>query len=282
MSNLTEGILIAFFLGGGLLLILSTYIFGVCRNKSHNNFIMFNTLLMSYDWIFYIIFNIWIFTADLGHVDLDYMNSIPFLTILLTTCLMVFFHSILTFIILLREINNNEQFRAWFQEHKVFCLFIAFFSLGNLNVLHVLNCKFNSMDIFDAKLSFTVEKKIIHASAVSIIVGDVPRVSSLLIIHFLYAPASAFNHLYAISIICTFLSGLVFIIGFFYRIYESLIRDYEKPTAQEFTAQEFTAQELTAQELIAQELTAQKLTAQELTAQELIVSNKSKKQFSEA
>ncbi|PKC53540.1 hypothetical protein RhiirA1_543165, partial [Rhizophagus irregularis] len=125
MSNLTEGILIAFFLGGGLLLILSTYIFGVCRNKSHNNFIMFNTLLMSYDWIFYIIFNIWIFTADLGHVDLDYMNSIPFLTILLTTCLMVFFHSILTFIILLREINNNEQFRAWFQEHKVFCMFIA-------------------------------------------------------------------------------------------------------------------------------------------------------------
>ncbi|PKC69364.1 hypothetical protein RhiirA1_533519 [Rhizophagus irregularis] len=133
------------------------------------------------------------------------------------------------------------------------------------------------MDIFDAKLSFTVEKKIIHASAVSIIVGDVPRVSNLLIIHFLYAPASAFNHLYAISIICTFLSGLVFIIGFFYRIYESLIRDYEKPTAQEFTAQE-----LTAQELIAQELTAQKLTAQELTAQELIVSKKSKKQFSEA
>ncbi|PKK72833.1 hypothetical protein RhiirC2_848116 [Rhizophagus irregularis] len=188
MSELTEIIITVSLLVGGFLLIFSMYIFGVCKNKSHNNFIMFNTLLMIYDWIFYIILNIWIFTANL-----DDRDHLP------TTSSMIFFNSILTFTILRREINNNEQFRAWFQEHKVFCMFIAFCLLGNLNVLHVLNCKFNYTDMFDAKLSFTVEKKIIHAGVISLFVGDIPRLISLL-----YA-----------------------------RLYESMIRGYEKPTVQE-------------------------------------------------
>ncbi|PKY53812.1 hypothetical protein RhiirA4_472231 [Rhizophagus irregularis] len=205
MSELTEVIITVSLLVGGFLLIFSTYIFGVCKNKSHNNFIMFNTLLMIYDWIFYIILNIWIwiYFASNSYNDENtyfvYMILIcPILTIL---CSMVFFNSVITSIILRREINNNEQFRAWFQEHKVFCMFIAFCSLGNLNILHVLNCKFNYMDIFDAKLSFTVEKKIIHAGVISLF-ADIARLISLL-----------------------YVNSLLF--------YESMIRGYEKPTVQE-------------------------------------------------
>jgi hypothetical protein len=89
----------------------------------------------------------------------------------------------LTVTILRRELNNNEQFRAWFQKHKVFCIFIAFCSLGNTNVLHVLNCKFNYMDIFNAKLSSTVEKKIIHASVISLLFGDLPRLGAMVSVH---------------------------------------------------------------------------------------------------
>jgi hypothetical protein len=99
---------------------------------------------------------------------------------------MVFFDFILTVTILRGEFNNNEQFRAWFQEHKVFCIFIAFWSLGNLNVLHVLNCKYNYMDIFNAKLSLTAEKKIIHASVISLFLGDIPRSLLLVSMKLLY------------------------------------------------------------------------------------------------
>ncbi|RGB39802.1 hypothetical protein C1646_689006 [Rhizophagus diaphanus] len=228
MSDLTEIIITVSLLVGGFLLILAIYIFGVCKNESHNNFIMFNTLLMIYDWIFYIILNIWIFTANLDDRYKDYLYYIPLCTILPTTSSMIFFNSILTFTILRREINNNEQFRAWFQEHKVFCMFIAFCSLGNLNVLHVLNCKFNYTDIFDAKLSFTVEKKIIHAGVISLFVGDIPRLISLVFINFSYIPVFS-----AIPMISFFLTSLVITFGFFYRLYESMIRGYEKPTVQE-------------------------------------------------
>jgi hypothetical protein len=99
---------------------------------------------------------------------------------------MVFFHLMLTVTILRREFNNNEQFRAWYHKHKVFCIFIAFCSLGNLNVLHVLNCKFNYMDIFDAKLSSTAEKKIIHASVISLLFGDLPRLYLMVSMKFVY------------------------------------------------------------------------------------------------
>ncbi|CAB4476324.1 unnamed protein product [Rhizophagus irregularis] len=68
MSDLTEIITTVSLLVGGLLLILSAYIFGVCKNKNHNNFIIFNTLLMIYDWVFYIIFTIWISTTDMQSI----------------------------------------------------------------------------------------------------------------------------------------------------------------------------------------------------------------------
>ncbi len=74
-----------------------------------------------------------------------------------------------TITILRREFNHNEQFRVWFQEHKKFGLFIAFCSLGHISVLHVLNCKFNYLEIFNARLSITAEKKIIHASKPSLL-----------------------------------------------------------------------------------------------------------------
>ncbi|RGB39801.1 hypothetical protein C1646_689004 [Rhizophagus diaphanus] len=225
MSELTEIIIAVSFLVGGFLLIISTYIFGFCKNKSHNNFIMFNTLLMIYDWIFYIILNIWIW--------IDYDNSyqdentylVGFFCRLPILCSMVFFNSMITFIILRREINNNEQFRAWFQEHKVFCMFIAFCSLGNLNILHVLNCKFNYMDIFDAKLSFTVEKKIIHAGVISLF-ADIARFIGLIYVN-------SVLYFYAIPMISFFLTSLVLTFGLFYRFYESMIRGYEKSTVQE-------------------------------------------------
>ncbi|CAB4403849.1 unnamed protein product [Rhizophagus irregularis] len=228
MSELTEVIITVSLLVGGFLLIFSTYIFGVCKNKSHNNFIMFNTLLMIYDWIFYIILNIWIwiYFDNSYHDENTYLSyAILISTSLPILCSMVLFNSVITFIILRREINNNEQFRAWFQEHKVFCMFIAFCSLGNLNILHVLNCKFNYMDIFDAKLSFTVEKKIIHAGVISLF-ADIARLISLLYVNSLL-------YFYAIPMICFFLTSLVLTFGLFYRFYESMIRGYEKPTVQE-------------------------------------------------
>ncbi|CAG8732623.1 20745_t:CDS:2, partial [Rhizophagus irregularis] len=100
--------------------------------------------------------------------------------------------------------------------------------LSNLNVLHVLNCKFNYTDMFDAKLSFTVEKKIIHAGVISLFVGDIPRLISLVFVNFSYIPGFS-----AIPMICFFLTILVITFGFFYRLYESMIRGYEKPTVQE-------------------------------------------------
>ncbi|CAB4403846.1 unnamed protein product [Rhizophagus irregularis] len=209
MSDLTEIIITVSLLVGGFLLIFSTYIFGVCKNKSHNNFIIFNTLLMIYDWFFYIIFTI-----------LYFFFSLPYISV------MIIFNFMLTVTILRREINNNEQFRTWFQEHRVFCIFIAFCSLGNLNILHVLNCKFNYMDIFDAKLSSTAEKKIIHASVISLIIGDIPRFYLLTYINL----NSEFS---AIPMTSLFLTLLVLFFGFFYRLYESMIRDYENPTIQE-------------------------------------------------
>ncbi|PKY16055.1 hypothetical protein RhiirB3_520898 [Rhizophagus irregularis] len=230
MSELTEIIITVSLLVGGFLLIFSTYIFGVCKNKSHNNFIMFNTLLMIYDWIFYIILNIWIwiyFTNSYLYESESMGFAILICTNLTILCSMVFFNSIITFIILRREINNNEQFRAWFQEHKVFCIFIAFCSLGNLNILHVLNCKFNYMDIFDAKLSFTVEKKIIHAGVISLF-ADIARLISLIYVN------SAI-YFYAIPMTCLFLTSLVLTFGLFHRFYESMIRGYEKPTVQELS-----------------------------------------------
>jgi hypothetical protein len=119
----------------------------------------------------------------------------------------------LTVTILRRELNNNEQFRAWFQKHKVFCIFIAFCSLGNTNVLHVLNCKFNYMDIFNAKLSSTVEKKIIHASVISLLFGDLPRLGAMVSVHmeFLYKIIHT-EYIYIFDIIkkrCIFTIGLL-------------------------------------------------------------------------
>src|ERR1043165_9947951 len=69
--------------------------------------------------------------------------------------------------ILRRESNHNEPFRVWFRKNKKFGLLIAFWSLGNINMLHVLNCKFNYVELFNARLSTTAEKKIIHASKFS-------------------------------------------------------------------------------------------------------------------
>src|SRR3954454_3359839 len=89
------------------------------------------------------------------------------LTVLL---LGIFLNALLTVIILRRECNNNEQFRVWFQNHKYVGTIIAFCSLGNVNVLHVLNCKYNYMDQFDAKLSSQAEKRIIHGSIISFII----------------------------------------------------------------------------------------------------------------
>ena len=88
---------------------------------------------------------------------------------------MIIFNFLLTTVILLREYKNNDQFRVWFQDHKAFTIFVAFCSLNNVNVLHVLNCKFYYMEEFDAKLSFTAEKKIIYASAISLMLGEIPR-----------------------------------------------------------------------------------------------------------
>ncbi|CAB5183147.1 unnamed protein product [Rhizophagus irregularis] len=169
MSELTEIIITVSLLVGGFLLIFSTYIFGVCKNKSHNNFIMFNTLLMIYDWIFYIILNIWIW---------------------------IYF-------------TNSYLYES------------------NLNILHGLNCKFNYMDIFDAKLSFTVEKKIIHAGVISLF-ADIARLISLIYVN------SAI-YFYAIPMTCLFLTSLVLTFGLFHRFYESMIRGYEKPTVQELS-----------------------------------------------
>ncbi|CAB4403845.1 unnamed protein product [Rhizophagus irregularis] len=218
MSDLTEIITTVSLLVGGLLLILSAYIFGVCKNKNHNNFIIFNTLLMIYDWVFYIIFTIWISTTDMQSI---LVIIIPLMSV------MIFFNFILTVTILRREINNNEQFRAWFQEHNVFIIFLVLCSLVNLNVLHVLNCKFNYMDIFDAKLSFTVEKKIIHASVISLVLGDIPRLFLLL------NCVLTLTEFYAIPVTSLFLTLLVLFFRFFYRLYESMIRDYENSTVQE-------------------------------------------------
>ncbi|GBC02810.1 hypothetical protein RclHR1_04830008 [Rhizophagus clarus] len=222
MSDLTEIIATVCLLVGGFLIIFSTYIFGVCKNKNHNNFIMFNTLLITYDWIFYIIFNLWLwfFAADM------FLN--PPLFNLPVLFIMIFFNLLLTVFILRRELNNNEQFRTWFQEHKAFCIFIAFCSLGSLNVLHVLNCKFNYMDIFDAKLSFTAEKKIIHASVISLVLGDIPR---LFLLGYLNMGLTDF---YAVPTTSFFLTLLAINFGLFYRLYESMVRDYEIPAVQEF------------------------------------------------
>ncbi|CAG8437941.1 11557_t:CDS:2 [Rhizophagus irregularis] len=100
------------------------------------------------------------------------------------------------------------------------------FGVCNLNILHVLNCKFNYMDIFDAKLSSTAEKKIIHASVISLIIGDIPRFYLLTYINL----NSEFS---AIPMTSLFLTLLVLFFGFFYRLYESMIRNYENPTIQE-------------------------------------------------
>jgi hypothetical protein len=44
------------------------------------------------------------------------------------------------------------------------------------------------MDIFNAKLSSTVEKKIIHASVISLLLGNLPRLFVMVSVHmeFLY------------------------------------------------------------------------------------------------
>ncbi|GBC02811.1 hypothetical protein RclHR1_04830009 [Rhizophagus clarus] len=144
---------------------------------------------------------------------------------------MILFNLLLAVIILRREFKNNEQFRAWYQKHKVFCMFVVFCSPGGLNVLHVLNCKFNDMDIFDAKLSSTFEKKVIHASVISLLIGDLPRSCFSTFTNVVFQPYG-FAY-YAIPSISCLLTLSVFASGLFYRIYESTIRDYEKPTVQE-------------------------------------------------
>ncbi|PKC63980.1 hypothetical protein RhiirA1_422107 [Rhizophagus irregularis] len=83
------------------------------------------------------------------------------------------------------------------------------------------------MDIFDAKLSSTAEKKIIHASVISLIIGDIPRFYLLLKT---FVPLTEFS---AIPMTSLFLTLLVLFFGFFYRLYESMIRNYENPTIQE-------------------------------------------------
>ncbi|RIA99195.1 hypothetical protein C1645_747597 [Glomus cerebriforme] len=200
---------------GEFISILIVYIYGVCKNKKNNNFIMFYALLIIYDWIFNIIFTIWTFVTGLYTVSIIPLS------------VMIIFNSILTITILCREFKNNDQFRVWFQEHKAFAMLIGFFSLDNVNVLHVLNCKYNCNDKFDAKLSFTAEKKIIHASVISLIIGDLPRFLLLLM-------ANLNLPFYAIPVISLFLNILVISFGFFYRIYESMIRGYEQPTIPEF------------------------------------------------
>ncbi|PKC63979.1 hypothetical protein RhiirA1_422106 [Rhizophagus irregularis] len=83
------------------------------------------------------------------------------------------------------------------------------------------------MDIFDAKLSFTVEKKIIHASVISLVLGDIPRLFLLL------NCVLTLTEFYAIPVTSLFLTLLVLFFRFFYRLYESMIRDYENSTVQE-------------------------------------------------
>ncbi|CAG8702364.1 6659_t:CDS:2 [Funneliformis caledonium] len=201
---------------GGFIATLGVYVVGVSKNKNNNNFVMFNTLLISYDWSFDIIFTIWCFASRLK-------SHLPIVSLSLLF-IVIFVNFLLTFTILRREINNNEQFRVWFQEHKAFGILIAFFSLGNTTVLHVLNCRFNNMDKFNAVLSSTAEKRIIHASVIGLILGDLPQFFLLVSVN------TNLINFHVIPITAMSLNILVNFFGFFYRIYEATIREYETPT----------------------------------------------------
>ncbi|CAI2164961.1 6867_t:CDS:2 [Funneliformis geosporum] len=80
------------------------------------------------------------------------------------------------------------------------------------------------MDKFNAALSTTAEKKIIHASVLGLIVGDLFQFFLLMSVN------SKLKYFHIIPITSMSLNLLVLFFGFFYRLYEALIRGYEKPT----------------------------------------------------
>jgi len=84
-------------------------------------------------------------------------------------------NAFLAFNIFIFEINKNPNFKEWADKRLILIRLITLFSVGNVELLHLLDSKYAGFDIFDAPFSPRALYVIFWGGFLNIFIEDLPQ-----------------------------------------------------------------------------------------------------------
>ncbi|CAG8445250.1 6034_t:CDS:10 [Ambispora gerdemannii] len=154
-----------FYLGGGIILVCTAFLFGYFRYPEGNNSIVFQFALIFVDFTFDILFII--------NNGQDVSNL--FYPSIIILCLSISFNGILVFLIILRETAQNYEFSKWFHSNMRITTIFTIISGADADAIRIIGSRFAGLKMFSAPFSIKATGWIFWGSFATLFIEDIPQ-----------------------------------------------------------------------------------------------------------
>ncbi|CAG8530379.1 14475_t:CDS:2, partial [Dentiscutata erythropus] len=157
-------------IGAALVLAIAFWIFGRCKDPRGNNFIVFNCIVILYDFIFETIFLI----NNSRDVEFLFLPTLlAFFTPLLVNLLMAFITIIVQCCIV-----KDKAFKDWFREHFRFAAVMTILAAADINFLRLVCSGYGKFSMFSCEFSTrTAMKMIVLVEFFNSFIEDIPQLT---------------------------------------------------------------------------------------------------------
>ncbi|RIB16606.1 hypothetical protein C2G38_2090433 [Gigaspora rosea] len=158
-------------IGVALILALAFWIFGICKDRTANNFIIFNCVVILYDFVFELAFLI----NNSRDVEFLFLPTLIAFCVPLTVNFMMAFITIIIQCFIADNKTERIEFQKWFKDHLRFAAIMTILAGADINFLRLMNSKFGRFEMFSCKFSRTAMKIIVLVEFFNSFIEDIPQ-----------------------------------------------------------------------------------------------------------
>ncbi|RHZ61192.1 hypothetical protein Glove_349g72 [Diversispora epigaea] len=144
---------------------------------------------------------------------------------LLCIIIPICFNTVISFIIIIRELSYNPKFFQWFREHHNFATIFTCLSVIDVEAFSLINSRLTGLSVFSAPFSLNGESLLFWACATNFVIEDTPQ----LIIQIYYIVASInYDIVPFLNLISASTLFIVIVLGHIYKLYRYKIDDKDE------------------------------------------------------
>ncbi|KAF0507078.1 hypothetical protein F8M41_019071 [Gigaspora margarita] len=158
-------------IGVALILALAFWIFGSCKDRTANNFIIFNCVVILYDFVFELAFLI----NNSRDVEFLFLPTLIAFSVPLIVNFMMAFITIIIQCFIADNKDERKKFQKWFTDNLRFAAVMTILAGADINFLRLMTSRFGKFEMFSCKFSRTAIKIIVLVEFFNSFIEDIPQ-----------------------------------------------------------------------------------------------------------